>query len=165
MSMRSRRRQDGAILIVAVVMLVLMGALGLAALETVTRDQQVAGFQKRATSAFYAAEAAAAQARNAIRTVDDRSDTPAMPTPGTPGTLGDATTYPHGQPTFYGDPDFADPIRYVRDGGIYANGGNLQLKGQKFVKTLWQINVEGRAPNGSGRRLEVMETKILSAGY
>lgn len=165
MSMRSRRRQDGAILIVAVVMLVLMGALGLAALETVTRDQQVAGFQKRATSAFYAAEAAAAQARNAIRTVDDRSDTPAMPTPGAPGTLGDATTYPHGQPTFYGDPDFADPIRYVRDGGIYANGGNLQLKGQKFVKTLWQINVEGRAPNGSGRRLEVMETKILSAGY
>lgn len=165
METRNRRREGGAILIVAVVMLVLMGALGLAALETVTRDQQVAGFQKRATSAFYAAEAAAAQARNAVRTVGDRSDTPAMPTPSTPGTLSDTTTYPHGLPTYYGDPAFADPIRYVRDGGIYANGGNLQLKGQKFVKTLWQINVVGNAPNGSSRRVEVMEIKILSAGY
>jgi hypothetical protein len=54
----ARRREQGSALFLAVMMLVLMGFLGLAALDRVTRDEQVAGFQNRARTAFYAAEAA-----------------------------------------------------------------------------------------------------------
>ena len=46
--MRQRtRREGGAAMFVAVLMLVMMGALALAAMDTATRDRQVAGFQNR----------------------------------------------------------------------------------------------------------------------
>ena len=46
-----------------------------------------------------------------------------------------------------------------------AGGANLQMKGQKFVNTLWQINVQGQSPDGSSTRIEVVETKTLASGY
>ena len=57
-----RSRQDGSALIIAMVMLALMGVIGLAALDTVTLDQQVASYQSRKRVAFYAAEAGVAEA-------------------------------------------------------------------------------------------------------
>ena len=39
------------------------------------------------------------------------------------------------------------------------------LAGQKFVNTLWQINVQGQSPDGSTTRIEVVETKTLASGY
>ena len=52
-----RRHERGAALFVAVLMLSLMGIIGLASMDTVMRDRQVAGFQSRARTALYAAEA------------------------------------------------------------------------------------------------------------
>jgi hypothetical protein len=153
---------------VAVLMLVLMGALGLAAMETVNRDRQVAGFQNRNRAAFYAAEAGGAQGRALVRTVDSRTDTPVLAAT----FLGDAALYDRETqlPQFYGDPAFAPNfVRYANDGGV-AGGMNLGSK-TKFVNTLWQINVVGQSPNalgagqGSTARLEVVETKILASGY
>ena len=154
--------QEGAALFVAVLILALMGALGIMAFNTVLVDRQVAGFQNRARTAFYAAEAAAAEGRSLVRTVGTRSETPAL----NPRALGDPALYDRefAQPSYTGDPAFADPIRYVRDGGL-AGGSNLQMKGQKFVNTLWQINVQGQSPDGSTTRIEVMETKVLASGY
>lgn len=162
--------ESGSALFVAMMMLVLMGALGIAALDTVTTDAQVAGFQNRATSAFYAADAGAAEARSLIRNVWSRGATPAFHTETAPATLGDTTTYKYGLPSYFGDPAVAPdpPIRYAKDGSgaVAANFGmNLQAKGQKLVETLWQINIEGQGPNGSRARVEVMESKILSKGY
>lgn len=148
-------------LLVTALLLVLMGALVLASLDVVTREQQVAGFHKRSVTAFYAAEAGAAEARRLVRSVGARSATPAL----AGASLGDSTVYEHGQPSYSGDPDAANPIRWIKDGTIYAQGGNLRMGGQKFVKTLWQINVVGRAPGGSRARIEVVESKILSKGY
>ena len=51
-----RKREQGAALLVAVLLLALMGIVGLASMETVTRDRQVAGYQSRAQTALYAAE-------------------------------------------------------------------------------------------------------------
>ena len=53
----AKRRESGSALIVTVMLLLLLGVIGLSALDTVMRDQQVAGFQNRSTAAFYAAEA------------------------------------------------------------------------------------------------------------
>ena len=162
-----RRRETGSALFVAVMMLMLMGGLGLAALDTVTRDRQVAGFQSRGKNAFYAADAAGAAARNQVRSVGSRSDKPAFPTQGAPQTLGDSTVYDREAtlPRYYGDPAVTDPIRYIRDGTPYMSGGNLKVGGQKLVHTLWQANVVGESAAGGATRIELMETKILSSGY
>ncbi len=168
-----RRRESGSALLVAVLMLTLMGFLGLAALDTVRRDSEVAGMQNRAKSAFYAAEAGVASAREILRSpvVDDRLDTPAFPTQGAPQNIGDVGLYDRefGQlPRFFGDPNPPDPanpapIHWWKDGRIDANGGNLQMKGQKFVWTLWRINVVGQSPDGARSRVEVVEAKKFSS--
>ena len=54
---RRTRREGGAALLVAMLMLVLMGMIGLASMDTVMRDRQVAGFQNLAQTALYAADA------------------------------------------------------------------------------------------------------------
>jgi hypothetical protein len=160
--MDRRTHQQGAALFVSVLILALMGALGIMAFNTVLVDRQVAGFQNRAKTSFYAAEAAAAQGRSLIRTVGSRSDTPALP----PRSLGDTGLYDreHARPRYSGDPAFPNPIRYIADSRL-AGGANLQMKGQKFVNTLWQINVQGQSPDGSTTRIEVVETKVLASGY
>ncbi len=157
----SRRREEGAALLVAVMMLVLMGVLGLAALDTVSQDRQVAGFQSRARAAFYAAEAGIVDGKNLVRTAGSRTVTPALGV----STLGDGATYPFGLPSYQGDPDFANPVRYERDGPPWAEGGDLRVGKLKLVNTLWQVNVQGDTPDGAVARLEAMLSKLLAAGY
>ena len=48
-------------------LIAMLGVIGLASMETVTRDRQVAGFQNRARVALYAAEGGVAQAVGIIR--------------------------------------------------------------------------------------------------
>jgi len=167
----TRKRQSGAAMFVAILMLVLMGFLGLAAMDTVGRDRQSAGFQNRSRGAFYAAEAGAAQGRSLVRTVGSRSDTPNL----VQTDLGDVALYDWetDRPQFYPDPAFPNPIRYVADGAV-AGGMNLQTGGTKYVETLWQINVTGQSvgvlgassnTRASTARLEVVQAKVLSSGY
>lgn len=143
-------------------MLVLMGLIGFAALDTVTRDRQIAGFQSRARASFYAAEAGIATGLNAVRSLDTRDDTPAVAVT----SLGDAATYAAyaGQPSFQGDPAAGGtPIAYVMDGAP-AEGMNLQVPPQ-FVNTLWRIRVEGDTADGAESHVETMATKVLDSGY
>ncbi|NNL67664.1 MAG: hypothetical protein HKP30_15545, partial [Myxococcales bacterium] len=67
MQQPERRREQGAALLVAVLILALMGVIGLSSLDTATRDRQVAGFQSRAQTALYAAEAGVAYGVGLIR--------------------------------------------------------------------------------------------------
>lgn len=156
-----RRREGGSALLVSVMMLVLMGLVGLAALDTATRDRQTAGLQSRARAAFYAADAGFAAALNLVRTADERSDKPAMATT----SLGDTATYAvyGGRPTYQGDPAAADPVAYVMDGGC-AEGMSLQVPCQ-FVDTLWRIQVQGDTPGGNLARLDASAKKVLDAHY
>lgn len=163
------RREAGSALFVAVLMLALMGAIGIAALDTATRDRQSAGYQNRSENAFWAAEAGSAEGRALVRQVVDRGATPSLPGPSaSTGELGEDSLYDRegAQPRFYGDPDpsFSTPIRHVGDAGLVP-GSNLGGK-QKFVRTLWQINVVGESPGeGVPVRLEVMQTRVLAQGY
>jgi hypothetical protein len=158
-------------LFVSVLILALMGAMGIAALDAAGDDRTAAGFYNRSQCAFYAAEAGLAEARFAIRDLDARSATPTgFPTDLAPTALGDTALYDKegGQlPVYYGDPDFApDPIRHEAETGAILNEGtNILPRGQRPTVTLWQLNVAGRCPNGSVSRLEMMATKVLYSGY
>jgi len=154
---------------IAVLMLVMMGWLGLAAMDTATHDRQVAGWNNRSRSAFYAAEAGAAQAKLLVAQASRRSETPALPN----AQIGTGPLYARfgAQPSYGPDPAFPQPIRWVRDGGP-LEGGNLN--NPKIFKSLWQINVQGRSytPPGGGfgnrvstARIEVIEVKPLQKGY
>jgi hypothetical protein len=170
-----RKRDAGVAMFVTVLILVIMGWLGLSALDTATRDQQVAGYQNRSRSAFFAAQAGAATALSIVASkADDRGTLPPLPT----AFLGDAAMYARWQqqPSYYADPAFPNPIRWIRDGGP-ATGMNLA--NPAFVNTLWQVNVVGQSYDAAGGvgshrastdRLEVTAIKVLgstggSAGY
>jgi len=163
----NRKRESGSALFIAVMMLVLMGALGIVALNSVTTDRQVAGLQNRAISAFYTAEAGLAEARSLVEDVGSRSSTPTFHTQGTPFQLGDTALYDREgtQPLYYGDPAFPNPIRWIGDSGGGMSGGNLQVGKQKLMETLWQLNVVGEGATGARSRVEVVEIKVLSQGY
>jgi hypothetical protein len=149
MTQRKIRTQRGSAMVIAMLMLLLMGLIGFAALATVTRDTQVAGAQFRKTSAFFAAEAAIAKALETMRTTG---------TPTVANTdLGDTTVYPHGQPAYAVDSASADPIESLGVGGF--PGMNLQL-GQDgtpmFRMEMFRVRVEGTAPGGSLSRIEIV---------
>ncbi len=171
---QNRRDESGAAMFVAVLMLRLMGALGLAALEGATQDRQIAGFQNRSDNAFQAAEAAVAQARQIVR--DD-------PTPGAVGklavtNLADAVLYDYetALPRYGPDPAMAG----VNPTGILdldksgpAPGMNMSVGAAAITVSYWQINVEGRSPQAgiglgaraSTARIETIEAKVGSSGY
>ena len=89
-----RRGETGSALFIAVMMLVLMGFLGLAALERVSSDEQVAGFQNRQRTAFYAAEAGVTDGRLEVKdSAAMLATTRAWHTAAAPQNLGDAALY------------------------------------------------------------------------
>jgi prepilin-type N-terminal cleavage/methylation domain-containing protein len=149
MTRRETRTQGGSAMVIAMLMLMLMGLIGFAALATVTRDAQVSGAQVRKKTAFYAAEAAIAKALETMRTTG---------TPTVANTyLGDATVYPHGRPSFAVDSSTATPIESLGLGGF--PGMNLQL-GQDgspmFQMEMFRVRVQGEAPGGSLSRIEIV---------
>jgi hypothetical protein len=172
--MRSDERRRGAALLVAVLILALMGIIGLASMDTVTRDRQVAGYQSRAQTTLYAAEAGvnfalalirrdagnlAKGGEGALKAYNPSGTTPpGFPNSSSPDTLG--TDFPDpGPPRFYLDPDARDPnntsapaqaIRYLGRGKpcpgwiMSSNVGNVQ-----WAEALWDIRVRGDSPGGT----------------
>lgn len=166
-----RRREEGVVMFLTVLLLALMGGLGLAALDSASRDRDSAGYYSREAAAFYAAEAGVAHARAIIRGVASTDELPAFPTQAAPqsivgGTAGGAVAS-NGQPAavYYGDPDVPNPIHSDGESaGQYSEGMNLQSKGAKAVATLWTINVAGNGPDGATRRVEAKEVKFIFGG-
>lgn len=163
---RPGRAEAGSALLVAVLLLVFMGMIGLAAMDTVSRDRQVAGFTKRTRIGFYAAEAGIHTGLNLVRSQPNRLDPPTLPTV----SLGNAADYPETtQPQFEADPNITDPaIRVthssfeyaVRKMGMGMGGGT-----QGPVVDYWVINSMGTGPNGGTARLEASKRILSSSGY
>jgi len=155
MMRRATRHEGGSAMVIAMIMLLLMGLIGFAALATVTRDSQVAGATFRKKSAFFAAEAGVARALESMR----NTGTPAVPT----STLGDGTVYPYGQPTYSVDTSVADPLETLGVGGY--PGMNLQL-GQDgtpmFQMQMYRVRVQGTSTGGGLSRIEIV-SGVLSA--
>lgn len=155
--MRGCRCQDaerGSALLLATLLLLLLGLFGLAALGTVTKDQQVAGFQKRKKLAFYAAEAGVAKALETMTT----SFAPTVPT----ANLGDSDLFPHGQPSYRLDPTVADPIEPLGNGAFPGMSANIYGGTPMYMLSYWRIRVEGQAPGGSVARIETVSGALVA---
>ena len=143
------KRQGGSALLVTVMLLLMIGLVGLAALNTTTRDQQVAGFQNRKRIALYAAEAGISEAM-------ERLVTTAVATV-SPTTIGDSGIFPHGQPSYLPDPSVANPVEDLGDAPFPGMGLNLGQGGlPAYQLNYWRVRVEGRASGGSQARLEAV---------
>jgi hypothetical protein len=142
-------------MMLAVLLLLLMGLIGFAALDTVTRDLQVEGAQFRKKLAFYAAEAGVAEALETLRNAGEPTVTTTQ--------LADAGTFPYGRPTYSLDPSTADPVKSLGLGGY--PGMNLQL-GQngapQFQMEMYRVRVQGTATGGSVSRLEVASGVLVA---
>ena len=147
--------EAGSALLVTVMLLLMLGLVGLAALNTTTRDQQVAGFQNRKRIALYAADAGVAEALEKLST----TQTPAL----TATTIGDSTLYPHGQPLFRPDPSVPDAIE---DLGTAPFPGMALNIGQGGIPTYqmdyWRVHVEGLAAGGSRARVEAVSGALVA---
>ena len=164
-----RKREAGAALIVAVLLLAMLAVIGLASMETVTRDRQVAGFQNRARAALYAADAGVANAVGIIRSQAQSlapggeaalvNFNPAFPGKGGVAMMALGSQFPApGSPSYGMDPNAQNPnntaaaaqaIRYIGRGNpcpgwvMSNNVGNVQWR-----EALWDVRVIGSAPGG-----------------
>jgi hypothetical protein len=151
-----RRRQQGSALLIVMLVMAMMGIIGFAGLEAVTRDQRVAGFMKRKKTAFFAAEAGVSEALYALRVNAD----PAF----TGSTVGNASWFAHGLPTY--SPDTSSGAAYVDLGPGAFPGMDMQQNsyGQPmFTINFWEVNVKGEAPGGTISRIQFASGALVVA--
>jgi hypothetical protein len=135
----------------------------------------VAGYQNRARTAFYAAEAGIAEARRIVRfEVENQSDNPAFPTEAVPRTLADAGLFDreNGQlPRYFGDPQ--DALAEERCGVAAAQALCFARKGLSGGASLGVICTSAGDDEGAlahrrgGRadvasRVSVLESKVMT---
>jgi hypothetical protein len=165
---RDPRRESGAALLVAVLLLAMLGVIGLASMETVTRDRQVAGFQNRARASLYAAEAGVAHATGIIRKNAQslapggegalKAYKPSFPGKGLIPAQELGADFPApGSPSYAMDPEAKDPnnlllaaeaIRYIGRGDLCPNWVMSLNGGITWAEALWDVRVVGMAPGG-----------------
>ena len=144
MTPRLRKREQGAAMFLAVMLLILMGAIGLVALDTAGEDRRIAGLQNRSSAAFQAAEAGVAHAAELARSA-------IFNIPNT--TLSDVGVYDReggALPSYRADPALgaANPTGIIRAPGVDGAAEGVPPEAGGGWKTArWQINVEGRSPN------------------
>jgi Tfp pilus assembly protein PilX len=156
MRVGSRTRQQGSALLIVMLVMVMMGIIGFAALEAVTRDQRVAGFTKRKKVAFFAAEAGVAAALHALRVNEDPTFAAA--------TVGDTSWFAQGLPTYSMDTDAGAASADL--GYVAMPGMNLQIQANnesKFKLRFWEVKVKGQAFGGTVSRIE-FASGTLEAG-
>jgi Tfp pilus assembly protein PilX len=143
----SRKRQQGSALLIVMLVMTMMGIIGFAALEAVTRDQRVAGFMKRKKIAFFAAEAGVSEALHALRVNEDPTFAQA--------TVGNASWFAHGLPTYGLDTSAGAASTNLGTGAF--PGMNMQIAQNnmpKFTIRYWEVNVKGEAVGGTISRIQ-----------
>jgi Tfp pilus assembly protein PilX len=155
MQRHRERREGGSALLVTVMLLMMLGLVGLAALNTTTRDQQVAGFQNRKRMALYAADAGIAEAFERLTT----TSTPSVSTLN----LGDTTLFPNGQPSYRPDPTVATPVKDLGNAPFPGMGLNLGQGGlPTYQINYWRLRVQGLAPGGTQAKLEAVSGSLTA---
>jgi len=150
-----RRDERGSALLVTVMLLMMLGLVGLAALGTTTRDQQVAGFQNRKRMALYAADAGIAEAL-------ERLTTTTVPSVSTLD-LGDTTIFPYGQPSYRPDPTTASPTKDLGNAPFPGMGLNLGQGGlPTYQINYWRLRVQGLAPGGTQAKVEAVSGSLAA---
>jgi len=152
----ARPREAGIALLASVLLLLMLASIGLAALNVVERDQQVAGYLNRKALALHAADAGIARALGTLA---------ATGTPTVPATsMGSTALYPGGQPSYRTDTTAADPIKKAGTGSLpgYQIGGAGGGAVAPYSIQYWKIRVQGEAPGGSIARVEVLTGALVA---
>jgi len=151
------RRERGSALLVAMLMLALMGIIGIASLETVARDRQVAGFGNLAQSALYAADAGIAESLDLLR----------QEIVGAALTQGDCLTadimdedildrtLPNGA-YFEADPSapgLADICMLAAATPCAEIDASIEQGQPIYLYTVWNVRAQGVAPGGATSRI------------
>ena len=155
-SLSSRPSESGVALLAAVLLLLMLASIGLASLNVVQGDEQVAGYLNRKAVALHAADAAVARALDTMAV----NGTPTVPATA----MGDATLYPNGQPSYRTDTTTGTPIQKAGTGSLTGYGltGGQGGSGAQFGVQYWKIRVEGDAPGGSVARVEVLTGAMIA---
>lgn len=143
----SQKRQRGSALLIVMLVMAMMGIIGFAALEAVTRDQRVAGFMKRKKVAFFAAESGVSAAILALRATDQPDFTSA--------TVGDVSWFEHGLPTYSLDTSSGASSTDLGNAGPPPGYSlNTGQNGQaQFTIRYWEVHVKGEAFGGTVSRI------------
>ena len=160
-----RRAEGGSALLITMVILVLLGIIGLAGLNTVMRDRQSAGFSNRTSLALYAAEAGLAAGQQLVAASTTGGTAPMLPACMAATQVGGAMDFVAGNPTYCGDPRAMDPIEQVGTFQDVASGDNLALQGGRFHNSLWSIRVQGQVPGGGRARVQSVVAQSVYGGY
>ncbi len=156
------KSEAGAALIVTMLLLVLMGLIGIAAMDTVAQDRKVAGFQTQSKMALYAAEAGLSDAKERLTTDPNAYDkTAVVPFPNCVGAtnFGDPAIYgalPYtAQPSYCGDPTIGvnPSIQYV---GSQPVSINMDQSLPREVYWLYRIRVQGQGSGAHTARLDTV---------
>lgn len=152
MDVQPTKREGGAALLVAMLMLVLMGMIGLASLDTVMRDRQVAGFQNLAQTALYAADAGVAESLDILRT----EIVGAALSPGDCLSTTLADTSLGGGVSYEADPTAAtDQICMLASAEPCAEiDASIEVGQPIYLYTVWNVRVQGNAPGGATSHLQ-----------
>jgi Tfp pilus assembly protein PilX len=150
-----RSAQGGFALLLTVLLLLMLASLAFAGLDTVQRDQQVAGFLNRKRASLHAADAGVAKAMETL----SQTGTPAIPNT----SLGDTSLYPYGQPSYGVDTSAATTVDGLGVGGV--PGMNLQPTQNgvpAYQMQFWRVRVQGNAPGGTVSRVEFGTGSIIA---
>jgi hypothetical protein len=148
MMRHSRKRQQGSALLIVMLVMAMMGIIGFAALEAVTRDQRVAGFMKRKKIAFFAAEAGVSAALHVLRITLE------PPNWLDPITVGHSSWFQHGLPTYSLDASAGTSTADLGNAGLPGMNMNIgQNNSPKFTIRYWEVNVKGEAFGGTVSRI------------
>jgi len=162
MTRKQNRHEKGAALLVTMLLLSLMAVIGMASLDTVTRDRQAAGHLGLAQAAFYAADAALSESLDLLRTevlspVIGPGDclSAVVPT----GSLANGSSYGP-------DPNAAtDEICMV---SIAEDCDELvsssEIGGTVFRYTLWNVPTQGVGVGGATTRVQAMARRCHAFG-
>lgn len=165
---RERRREQGVVMFITVLLLAMMGGLGLAALDSAARDRDTAGYYNREASAFYAAEAGVQHARSVVKSLQTPDSLPAFPTEAAPQSIGDTSSYYNfisaggALPSYFGDP--SEPATFELADTSIAEGEGFGGKTKRTVM-LWRLHIVGQSPSGERARIQAMEAKLFTEGY
>ena len=144
-------RLDGSALLVAMVMLALMGMIGFASLDTVMRDRQVAGFQSRAQTALYAADAGVAESLEILKNEITGASVAAGDC-----LVNKLATVSLGNQAQYG-PDSTAPTDEIcmvaAAEPCAALDASIEVGQPIYLNTIWNMRAEGIAVGGATSRI------------
>ena len=147
-----RRRESGSALLVSMVLLAVMGLIGMASLDTVMRDRQVAGFQSRAQTALYGADAGIADSLEILK--NEVVGSALAPGDCLANALG-TTTLATG--TVYGPDTTVTPneICMLASADPCASlDASIEVGQPIYLNTIWNMRAQGVAVGGATSRLQ-----------